>query len=70
MRAWGKEVSREGEGWEDLARNGSLLANQTRPLQGPGVLDCPDYLLRLERCLAGSGALHCQPSPTAPTHSA
>lgn len=44
---FGKEVSREGEGWEDLARNGSVLANQTRPLQGPGVLDCPDYLLRV-----------------------
>ena len=67
---FGKEVSREGEGWEDLARNGSVLANQMRPLQGPGVLDCPDYLLRVERCLAGSGALRCQPSPTAPTHSA
>lgn len=57
----GKEMSREGEGWEDQIRDGSVPANHTRSLPGPPVLGCPNYLLRLERCLAGSGALGSKP---------
>lgn len=43
-----------------------MLANQTTALPGPQVLDCPDYLLRLERCFAGSGALGSKPDSAHP----
>ena len=43
-----------------------MLANQMRALPGPQVLDCPDYLLRLERCFAGSGALGSKPDSVHP----
>lgn len=62
---WKGGVGR-GKGGKTWLKPEAVLANQTRPLQGPGVLDCPDYLLRLKRCLAGSGALHCSPARQRP----
>lgn len=63
-----KGGSREVEGWEDLARDGPVLATQTRALPQPRVLDVRTTNCVLDRCLAGSGALGS--SPTMPTHPA
>lgn len=56
------------EGWEDLARDGSVLATPTRASPQTQVLGVRTISCVLEVCLPGSGALGS--SPTMPTHPA
>lgn len=62
----GKEAPARRKGGEELARDGPVLATQTRALPGSQVLDVRTTHCIPECCLVGSGALGS--SPAMPTH--